>query len=119
VLCSTRCGIGLVGNAVILFAIQALLGFYPGVTQSSGKPDENVAACKLSRTIVLGDVRGAVDRTGISGRIDHMRYDSLTNRLFIACVANGSLEVIDLVKGIRTGTITGLRGPQGGSGSWK
>jgi hypothetical protein len=113
VLRSIRGGIGLVGNAVIVFAIQALLGFYSGVTQSSGRHEENVAACKLSRSIVLGDVRGAVDRTGISGRIDQMRYDSLTNRLFIDCVANGSLEVIDLVKGIRTGTITGLRGPQG------
>jgi outer membrane protein assembly factor BamB len=42
-----------------------------------------------------------------------MRYDPETSRLFMACVANGSLEVIDLEKGIRTGSISGLRGPQG------
>jgi hypothetical protein len=42
-----------------------------------------------------------------------MRYDPLTSRLFIACVANGSLEAIDLNSGARAGTVAGLREPQG------
>ena len=42
-----------------------------------------------------------------------MAYDPATRRLFIACVANGSLEVIDLDAGTRIGTIARLRGPQG------
>jgi len=42
-----------------------------------------------------------------------MAYDPTTRRLFIACVANGSLEVIDLDTGTRAGTVAGLRGPQG------
>ncbi len=42
-----------------------------------------------------------------------MRHDPATDRLFIACVANGSLEVIDLEKGERVGTIARLKGPQG------
>jgi hypothetical protein len=65
------------------------------------------------RTFPLADVRGAADRTGIEGRLDHMRYDPATHRLFIACVGNGSLEVIDLDSGARAGSVRGLRGPQG------
>jgi hypothetical protein len=42
-----------------------------------------------------------------------MAYDPATHRLFIACLANGSLEVIDLDSGTRAGTVAGLRGPQG------
>ena len=67
----------------------------------------------LIRTLPLEGVRGAADRTGIPGRIDHMTYDPATRRLFIACVANGSLEAIDLDSGKRAGTVSGLREPQG------
>jgi outer membrane protein assembly factor BamB len=42
-----------------------------------------------------------------------MAYDLATKRLFVACVANGSLEVIDLDAGKRIGSVAGLRGPQG------
>jgi hypothetical protein len=58
-------------------------------------------------------VRGPADRTGIPGRIDHMAYDPATKRLFVACVANGSLEVIDLDAGRRIGMMDRLPGPQG------
>ncbi len=67
----------------------------------------------LARTFVLEGVRGAPDHSGIAGRIDHMRYDPRTSRLFVACVANGSLEVIDLDRGVRAGTVAGLHEPQG------
>jgi hypothetical protein len=42
-----------------------------------------------------------------------MAYDPATKRLFIACVANVSLEVIDLEAGTRIGTVGRLPGPQG------
>ena len=54
-----------------------------------------------------------MDRTGIAGRIEYMNYDPATARLFIAWLANGSLEVIDLDTRKRAGTVSGLRGPQG------
>ena len=91
------------GRLMILAVVPALLGAGP----------EQAAAPVLGRTFPLPDVHGAADRTGISGRIDHMAYDPATRRLFIACVANGSLEVIDLAVGKRVGTLSGLRGPQG------
>ena len=49
----------------------------------------------------------------MAGRFDHFAYDAATHRLFVAAVANGSLEVIDLNKGQRVKSITGLGHPQG------
>lgn len=47
------------------------------------------------------------------GRFDHFAYDPVTHRLFVAAVANGSLEVIDLDTGTRVKSIAGLGHPQG------
>ena len=101
------------GLAKILVTLLALLGNGIQQTPKTRQPAEKITAPVLVRTFPLGEVHGAVDRTGIPGRIDHMAYDPATKRLFIACVANGSLEVIDLESGTRAGSITGLRGPQG------
>ena len=101
------------GRALILFTLAILLGGGFQRTFASESQEDNRSSLKLVRTFPLEGVRGAADRTGIAGRIDHMRYDPLTIRLFIACVANGSLEVIDVDSGTRAGTVAGLRGPQG------
>ena len=79
----------------ILVALAALLGAGPRQAPSAGKAGGRTAPV-LGRTFPLAGVGGPADRTGIPGRIDHMAYDPATGRLFIACVANGSLEVIDL-----------------------
>ncbi len=93
------------GHVVTLVALLAFAG--------PDKAEGHSPSPRLERTFSLGDVRGPVDKTGVAGRIDHMTYDTATKRLFIACVANGTLEVIDLDKGTHAGTIAGLRGPQG------
>jgi outer membrane protein assembly factor BamB len=98
---------------VSLFALTALLGMSPQASPAQSKPEEKGSVPVLDRTFPLQGVRGPADRTGIAGRMDHMRYDPLTSRLFIACVANGSMEAIDLNSGARAGTVAGLRGPQG------
>jgi len=100
-------------RARILFTLPVLLGAGSQPTPAPDRPEDKLSAPILVRTFPLEGVRGAADRTGIGGRIDHMPYDPLTSRLFIACVANGSLEVIDLESGARAGTVAGLRGPQG------
>jgi hypothetical protein len=100
-------------HALILFTLPALLGAGSQPTPAADRADDKRSAPLLVRTFPLEGVRGPADRTGIAGRIDHMRYDPVTSRLFIACVANGSLEVIDLASGARAGTVAGLRGPQG------
>src|SRR5260370_1698463 len=50
---------------------------------------------------------------GVEGRIDHFSADEAGQRLFVAALGNGSVEVVDLRKGERTAEIKGLREPQG------
>ncbi|HEY3661965.1 MAG TPA: hypothetical protein VGL24_02305 [Chthoniobacterales bacterium] len=51
--------------------------------------------------------------TGVEGRIDHCAIDLAGERLFVAALGNNSVEVIDLRKGARVHSITGLGNPQG------
>ena len=50
---------------------------------------------------------------GVEGRIDHFSADETGQRLFIAALGNGSVEIVDLRKGERTAEIKGLEEPQG------
>jgi DNA-binding beta-propeller fold protein YncE len=58
----------------------------------------------LERTIPL---------TGVSGRIDHMAVDLRRERLFVAELGNGSVDVVDLAEGKPVRRIAGLKEPQG------
>jgi len=62
------------------------------------------APLKLKQTIPL---------PGVEGRIDHFAADPSGQRLFVCALGNNSLEVIDLRKGERVHSITGLGAPQG------
>ena len=62
------------------------------------------APLKLKQTILL---------PGVEGRIDHFAADPSGQRLFVCALGNNSLEVIDLRKGERVHSITGLGAPQG------
>jgi DNA-binding beta-propeller fold protein YncE len=59
---------------------------------------------KLVQTIPLPNVEG---------RIDHMGVDVDGKRLFVAALGNNSLEVVDLTKGERVQSVSGLSKPQG------
>lgn len=59
---------------------------------------------KLERIIPLPDV---------SGRIDHLAFDTAHGRLFVAEYANGTVDEIDLAGGRPLGRISGLHEPQG------
>jgi DNA-binding beta-propeller fold protein YncE len=59
---------------------------------------------KLRETIVL---------PGVEGRIDHFAFDAADERLFVCALGNNTVEVLDLRKGERTHSITGLGAPQG------
>ena len=54
------------------------------------------AASASSQSLVLAQT---IDLPGVSGRIDHLEIDLEGNRLFVAALAAGSLEVIDLRAG--------------------
>src|SRR5712671_1093454 len=49
----------------------------------------------------------------VKGRIDHMDVDVRGNRLFVAGLENGTLEVVDLKAGKWARSIPGLKAPQG------
>jgi len=50
---------------------------------------------------------------GVTGRIDHLTLDAVGNRLFLAALGNGTVEVIDLTSHKRVRSISGLSEPQG------
>jgi DNA-binding beta-propeller fold protein YncE len=50
---------------------------------------------------------------GVQGRLDHIDVDSANQRLFVAALENGSVEVIDLRNGRVTRSIPGFKKPQG------
>ena len=61
-------------------------------------------ALKLKQTIPL---------PGVEGRIDHFALDASGERLFVCALGNNTVEVLDLRKGERVHSITGLGAPQG------
>ena len=62
------------------------------------------APLKLTKTIAL---------PGVEGRIDHFAFDAAGERLFVCALGNNTVEVLDLRKGERIHSITGLGAPQG------
>jgi len=69
---------------------------------SSAAPTQ--APLTLERTIALPDV---------VGRIDHLAVDLKHDRLFVAELGNGSVDIVDLARGAVAHRITGLKKPQG------
>lgn len=78
----------------------------PGLTTTAPTPT-------LTRTFVLDGVGAPRPDVGVPGRIDHLAYDPDTQRLFVAALENGSLEVIDLQAGQRVRSIGPLGRPEG------
>lgn len=50
---------------------------------------------------------------GVEGRIDHLAADVAGQRVFVAALGNGTLEIVDLAQGKRTAEIKDLKEPQG------
>lgn len=65
---------------------------------------QSAAPLKLEQTIPL---------SGVEGRIDHFAFDPAGDRLFVCALGNNTIEVLDLRKGERVRSITGLGAPQG------
>ena len=73
------------------------------VALSSGYA-QNTSPLRLEKEIPL---------PGVEGRIDHFTVDVQDQRLFIAALENGTVEVLDIRKGERSSEIKGLSEPQG------
>jgi hypothetical protein len=70
-------------------------------------------AVSLTRTISLAGLTNTRTNVGVPSRLDHLAYDPVSKRLFVAALENGSLEVVDLGSGRRVQSIGGLSRPQG------
>lgn len=67
-------------------------------------PRDPAAPLQLEQRISLPDV---------NGRIDHLALDEARRRLFVAEVAKGTVDEIDLARGAQLGRIGGFKEPQG------
>jgi glutamine cyclotransferase len=65
---------------------------------------QSATPLKLAQTIALGSVER---------RIDHFAFDAAGERLLVCALGNNTVEVLDLRKGERVHSITGLGSPQG------
>ncbi|HJW37359.1 MAG TPA: YncE family protein [Candidatus Udaeobacter sp.] len=61
----------------------------------------------------LLQLRATIGLPGVQGRIDHLAFDAAGERLFVCALGNNTVEVVDLRKGKRIHSITGLSAPQG------
>ncbi|PYI93509.1 MAG: hypothetical protein DMF03_00830 [Verrucomicrobia bacterium] len=81
-----------------LVIVTAVVGSYLIAAEAG---DTNL---QLKQTIAL---------PGVEGRIDHFALDPAGDRLFVCALGNNTVEVLDLRKGERIHSITGLGAPQG------
>jgi DNA-binding beta-propeller fold protein YncE len=49
----------------------------------------------------------------VEGRIDHLAFDSTTQRLYVAALGNNTVEVVDVNAGVDVKSLAGFREPQG------
>ncbi len=84
------------------FFFRALILVALGSCLVAARAEDKVL--KLKQTIPL---------PGVEGRIDHFALDSAGDRLFVCALGNNTVEVVDLRKGERVHSITGLGSPQG------
>ena len=74
-----------------------------------------VAACAL--TLHAADAplsfAKAIELPHVEGRIDHLAFDSRTQRLFVAALGNNTVEVLDTKAGVHLTSLPGFAEPQG------
>ena len=83
------------------FALAFVIAVIGNHLDAAGSGD---APLQLKQTIAL---------PGVEGRIDHFALDAAGDRLFVCALGNNTVEVLDLRKGTRIHSITGLGAPQG------
>jgi hypothetical protein len=76
----------------------------PSILPAAAEGAETDQPLQLERTIPLA---------GVGGRIDHLAIDLARQRLIVAELGNGSVDVIDLASGRNLHRFAGLQMPQG------
>lgn len=78
-----------------------------------GPTDASPVLTRIIELPGVGVPPGELAPNAIGGRLDHLAFDPETDRLYVAALEQGSLEVIDLKAGQRIKRIEGLKRPQG------
>ena len=95
--------IGAIVCGAIVVAVAGFADHAMAVEGTAGQSSRG-ATLRLTATIPLPHV---------SGRIDHLTFDPVTSRLFIAALENDTVEVIDTLKGAHLRSVAGFHEPQG------
>jgi DNA-binding beta-propeller fold protein YncE len=72
-----------------------------------------IVATVSAQSAALPKLKQTIPLPGVEGRIDHFAFDPAGERLFVCALGNNTAEVLDLRKGERVHSITGLAAPQG------
>jgi hypothetical protein len=74
-----------------------------------------IVACERTEAQSSSALRqiATVRLPGVKGRMDHLAFDPSTQRLFVAALGNGTVEVLDTVKPAHFRSLAGFREPQG------
>jgi DNA-binding beta-propeller fold protein YncE len=99
------------GSAIVVVG-SACLGS-SSEREAAAKPSASVAPLVWARSLPLPGVIGEGSDLRLRGRFDHLAYDAVTRRLFVAATANESFEAIDVDRWIHLKSVGGLRHPQG------
>jgi DNA-binding beta-propeller fold protein YncE len=89
-------------NKMRFTSILASVFAFALVSSSIRAQGKEAAVLRLSRTIAL---------PGVTGGFDHLAYDQQRKQLFLAAEDQGTVEVVDLMRGKRTRNISGFKNP--------
>jgi DNA-binding beta-propeller fold protein YncE len=56
---------------------------------------------------------GTIELPGVEGRIDHLAFDTVAQKLYVAALGNNTVEVLDLKNQRHVKSLPGFREPQG------
>ena len=88
----------------LLFSL--FLASFLSIQCTSGQTNKNNTGASLVLT-------ASIPLPGVSGRIDHLAYNSKLQVIYVAALGNNTMEVVDLKSKKVIHTITGLSEPQG------
>ncbi|MDH2908019.1 MAG: YncE family protein [Candidatus Nitrosotalea sp.] len=103
-------------RTLVIIAVIVVTGVFFIVLSGRGlfnmQNMENIENLESLSTTALHKIQ-IIPLSNVDGRIDHMDIDVAGGRLFVAELGNNSVDILDLIKGNRIHSITGLDEPQG------
>jgi DNA-binding beta-propeller fold protein YncE len=90
-----------------------LVGWALSATVFTSQATSGASAAAPAAAQVLLKLDHSIPLTGVKGRIDHLALDAQRDRLYLAALANDTIEVVDLQTKKRARSLSGASEPQG------